>query len=368
MKRILFVATVDNFFKTFYLEHFKVLNQYGWEIDVASKGELEFEYVRNKYNLSIERSPLKLKNIKGLKQLQKIVDTNNYDIIHCHTPMGSVLSRLIKRGDETNLIYTAHGFHFYKGSGLLSWLFYYPIEKYLSSKTSLLFTINEEDYVKSINKFKKTRCEKIKGVGINLSKFTNPNTVNLKGYFKDVNTPFITSFAGELNNNKNQIFLIKAFREVVKKNPNIVLALLGKGKNEKKYLKAIKKYKLTSNIKLLGYRNDIPSIFNESDVIISSSKREGQGLNLIEGMSLGKIILASRNRGHCDFINNGENGFLFDINNKKMFIKNLLEIFDNYNSDESKRIKDNAVLTAKKFSVDIVNKELLEHYEKLISK
>ena len=99
--------------------------------------------------MHFERSPLKKGNLEAFKQLKKLLDKEHYDIIHCHTPMGSVVARLAagsSRNKGTKVIYTAHGFHFYKGAPMLNWLVYYPIQKNLSRRTDVLLTMNQEDY------------------------------------------------------------------------------------------------------------------------------------------------------------------------------------------------------------------------------
>jgi glycosyltransferase EpsD len=83
-----------------------------------------------------------------------LVKNNHYNVIHVHTPIASFLTRLASKGLKgTKIIYTAHGFHFFKGSYLLCLVIYYPIVKYLSKYTDLLITMNEEDYDRSF-KFK----------------------------------------------------------------------------------------------------------------------------------------------------------------------------------------------------------------------
>ncbi|MCD7797637.1 MAG: glycosyltransferase [Clostridiales bacterium] len=65
------------------------------------------------------RSPYSFDNVKAYKELKKIIDNGNYDAVHCHTPMGAVVTRLAAksaRKSGTKVIYTAHGFHFYKGA------------------------------------------------------------------------------------------------------------------------------------------------------------------------------------------------------------------------------------------------------------
>ena len=58
-----------------------------------------------------------------------------------------VLARLAAKSlGISPVIYTAHGFHFYKGAPIINWLLYYPVEKWLSRYTDALITINQEDY------------------------------------------------------------------------------------------------------------------------------------------------------------------------------------------------------------------------------
>jgi glycosyltransferase EpsD len=127
--------------------------QQGWQVDYVSAGEETVEDCDNQYTVCMARSPFKLNNLKAYKELKRIL-LNDYDLIHCHTPMGACLTRLAARNNKAKLIYTAHGFHFYKGSPFLNWLVYYPIEKYLVRYTDCLITINQEDYYLANQKFK----------------------------------------------------------------------------------------------------------------------------------------------------------------------------------------------------------------------
>ena len=71
--------------------------------------------------------------------------------------MGGVLGRLaakkLWKRHKIKVIYTAHGFHFYKGAPVLNWLLYYPMEKWLSHCTDVIVTINEEDYERAKKSF-----------------------------------------------------------------------------------------------------------------------------------------------------------------------------------------------------------------------
>ena len=106
----------------------RMMSEKGWEVHYASMGEEEILDCNKSFVVPFTRSPFKLSNITAYKQLKKIINQENYDIIHTHTPMGSVVTRLAAkkaRKNGTKIIYTAHGFHFFKGAPLLNWLIYY---------------------------------------------------------------------------------------------------------------------------------------------------------------------------------------------------------------------------------------------------
>lgn len=136
MKKILFVATVvKTHINAFHLPFLKMFHDAGWEVHVAAKNDFDTNescYIPNcdiYYNVPFARNPFNEKNIKAYGMLKKIMQKNQYDIVHCHTPVGGVLARAAGRNCvHTRMIYTAHGFHFYKGAPLINWLLYYPAE------------------------------------------------------------------------------------------------------------------------------------------------------------------------------------------------------------------------------------------------
>jgi glycosyltransferase EpsD len=152
LKKILFVSNIANFSK-FNRPFMRWFREQGWQVDYASAGEENVPDCDNQYSICMVRNPFNIKNIKAYREL-KLILKNNYDIIHCHTPIGGCLVRLVARKSRTKIIYTAHGFHFYKGAPIINWLIYYPIEKYLSQYTDCIVTINQEDYEIARSRFK----------------------------------------------------------------------------------------------------------------------------------------------------------------------------------------------------------------------
>lgn len=365
-KKILITSHTANFSK-FNQSLMTRLKKEDYTLHYASAGDEPVLNCDKHFTVPFERNPLKIKNIKAFFELKKIINDNSYDIIHTHTPMGSVVTRLAankaRKMHKTKVIYTAHGFHFFKGAPIINWLVYYPIEKILAKYTDILITINKEDYNLANKKFK-TQVRFIPGVGINLDKF-KPVSLAQKNKLREKHglseSDIIFIYAAEYNDNKNQKMLIKYFKHLIEKNRNIKLLLCGQGKNHEKYTKLINNLDLNKNIQLTGYINDINEFYQLSDICVSSSKREGQGLNLIEAMSCGLPIIANNNRGHREVINNNINGFLFNLHNKDDFNKFAKIMLNNIDLRES--ISKNNIRDSKKYNCNNINNEIIDIYK-----
>lgn len=310
MKKVLFVATVTRHINAFHIPYLKWFKEQGYEVHVASNGEENIEYCDKHFNIPFERFPIKPGNIKAYKQLKSIIDENQYEIIHCHTPVGGVLTRLAARKARkkyyTRVIYTAHGFHFYKGAPLLNWIIYYPIEKWLSKYTDCLITINEEDYQRAKSKFKKAkRIELVHGVGVDENKFKQDMTEEEKlklredlGIKKD---DFVIIYPAELSKRKNQGMLIKAISLLPNKN-KIKVLLAGKDSYKGRYQKLTKELELEKQIMFLGFRKDIYKLMQISNLAVSTSVQEGLPVNIMEAMFMGLPIVATDCRGNNELI------------------------------------------------------------------
>lgn len=335
MKKVLFAATVDSHILQFHLPFLKLFKDHGYEVHVATNGNEEIPYCDVKHVISFERSPFKFNNIKAIKQLKKIVNQEHFDIIHCHTPMGSVVTRLAAkkaRKNGTRVIYTAHGLHFFKGAPIKNWLLFYPVEKYLSKYTDTLILINKEDYELCKKKFKKCKdIQYVPGVGVDENKFNFKMSENEKlklrkslGLKKD---DFVMIYPAELNKNKNQLLLINVVEKLSKRNVKVKLILPGKDSYKGFYQNIVQKKKLEDNILFLGYRNDVSKLLAISNLAVASSLREGLPVNIMEALYIGLPVIATNCRGHRDLIYDGLNGYLVPINDVEKFTTIIENIY-----------------------------------------
>ncbi|ODG91990.1 MULTISPECIES: glycosyltransferase family 4 protein [Bacillaceae] len=368
-KKVLFCATVDYHFTAFHMPYIKWFKDNGWEVHIAANGENNIHYVDKKFNLPIQRSPFNFKNIRALKDLKNIIDENNYEIIHCHTPMGGILARLAARKSRakgtTKLIYTAHGFHFCKGAPILNWLLYYPIEKFMAPLSDCLITINKEDYELSNRSFNIKRIVHIHGVGIDTEDFKPIDELNKKvvresfGYQPD---DFLLFYAAEFNKNKNQQFLLNSLALMKDELLNVKLLLAGEGAllNECKQL--ANQLGISHMVEFLGFRKDIKEILPMCDVAVGSSLREGLPVNIMEAMSCGLPIIAVDNRGHRELVINNKNGWLVKSNDSTGFSSAIKDLAERKGLKERLGANSRKIIM-RKYSIDKVILEKSEVYK-----
>lgn len=371
MRKVLLVATVQSHIAQFHTPLIEMLTDRGVEVQVAARDNLKeknglkiSDKVSKVYDVPFSRSPLSSQNIKAYKLLKEIILKNEFDVIHCNTPVGGIIPRIIKKREKikSKIFYTVHGFHFYKGGPIKNWLIYYPIEKYFSKYTDCIITINDEDYMLAKTKMKAKSTKHINGVGVNVNsfkKFDKTNVENIKKELK-LNDNIVFASIGELNKNKNQIMQIEAMQEIIKQYPNVKLLMLGNGPLKTQYEEEIRNRNLNKNIELLGYRRDVVDILNSIDCLISTSKREGLAVNILEGLASGRIVIASDNRGNRPAIKNGETGFL--IHSKEELIEAMKDVIENKEKIINK-MEPKIKSTIQEYSIEVVKKQLEEIYK-----
>ena len=367
MKKVLITATVQSHICQFHKPFVEVLHDAGYEVHVAArdnlaeKNGLKLDFADKVFDIPFSRSPKSTDNIKAYKRLKKIIDNGGYDIVSCNTPMGGIVTRLAARKarkNGTKVFYTAHGFHFYKGAPQKNWLIFYPIEKFFARYTDKLITIVNEDYELAKKKFK-CPVYHIHGVGVDSERFypvSDETKQQLREKLNLLLTDFVVLCTGELNKNKNQSQLIKAISILKNKAPNIKVLLAGNGPNKQNLINLISDLGLGDNIMLLGYRTDLEKIIPAVDLVVSCSKREGLGLNVIEAMLCKKAVVATLNRGHKELIKNGENGFTVGINDINDMANKIYYLYNN--SKDLLEFGENGYIISKKYSKCEVKKEL----------
>lgn len=370
--KILLTATVQSHIVQFHKPLVEMLHEHNCEVHVAArdnlaeKNGLKLDFAEKVFDVPFSRSPKSKDNIKAYKQLKKIIDEGQYDVIHCNTPMGGIVTRLAARKarkNGTKVFYTAHGFHFYKGAPKKNWIVFYPIEKFFANHyTDKLITITNEDYDLANKKFK-CQIERIHGVGVDEKRYFPIQEEEKKqlrlemGY--NENQKLILCI-GELLPNKNQQMAIRMMPEILKKYPDAMLLIAGNGPEKNNLENLIAELGLQNNVKLLGYVTNLEDYQHIADMCVSCSRREGLPLNIVEAMMSGTPVVATVNRGHRELITDKKNGYLVSINDNSSMTEKVLTIL--YDSNIYKSISEKATIKGNEYSKTAVIEELRKVY------
>lgn len=371
MKKVLFTATVvKKHINVFHIPYLKMFKEIGWETSVCARNDFDnaeeciIPYCDKYYDVEFERSPLNRHNFEVYKKLKKLIDTEKYDIIHCHTPVGGVITRLAaiasRKNNGTRVIYTAHGFHFYKGAPLINWLVYYPVEWICSWFTDCLITINAEDFEFAKKHLHAKDCRKVDGVGIDTELIRNTPR-DRAALNKELGLPadaVIVLSVGELSVRKNHAAIIRAISKT--DNDKLYYIICGDGPERSNLEELANQTGLNERVKFLGFRKDIYSLCKNADIFTLPSLQEGLPVALMEAMAAGLPCVVSRVRGNVDLITEGENGCLCDPCSVEQYSKALRYICSAKNVAET--MKENNIKKIQNYDLKNVRSEMEKIY------
>lgn len=323
-RKVAFVASIFGHFRAFHRPFIQWFLDQGWEVYAYAKpdgSESVLQAMGVKCQaIAMERSPLSRHNLRAYRQLREGFREQQFELVHVHTPVASVIGRLAAAAAKVPaVLYTAHGFHFFTGAPLVNWLVYYPVERWLARKTDFLLTINQEDYERATRFPVREQVFQVPGVGVEVPPLVAEEVTRVRAKLRQELAldpeAFVFLCIAEFNVNKNHKQILDALQELQRAGrlQGLQCLFVGRGPDEGRLRAQIGERKLQNTVRVLGYRKDVPDLLLASDAVVLTSKREGLPRALLEAMAAGKPILATNTRGSRDLVANGENGWLVPI-------------------------------------------------------
>ncbi len=389
-RAILIVASVASMIDQFIMPNIELLQAMGYQVDVACNFDrgntcsqeqvsnlknrltqigvdfFQIDFSREIYNVS--------ENCRSFRQLNQVAKGKKYDFIHCHSPIGGALGRIVGRINHIKVIYTAHGFHFCKGVSLKNWIAFYPVEWLLSFLTDMLIAINLEDFERAVKHFHAKRTIYIPGVGIDIERFSPVREEGSRKVVEDIREKLdipkdtrVLLSVGELSHRKNHATVIKALGKIQNLSlVNWVYVIVGMGPKEKELKELASSLGIGSQVKFLGFRSDAQNIYKMADFFVFPSYREGLPVALMEAMASGLPVVCSRIRGNTDLID-AQGGYLIEPQDVKSYAEVLHAVLDrNQKKVSEERLKEMSQYNKakiKSFSNECVKNEMLKVYE-----
>lgn len=380
MKKALMYASVASIIQQFNMNNIRNLQALGYKVDVACNFEFGSSISHEKvnqlkqelkvmdvdfYHVPVPRKLGDIKNsVKSYRKTRTLMNRKNYDLIHCHSPIGGIICRVAYRTSKNykngKMIYTAHGFHFFEGNSKIKNIIFSSVEKIGAKFTDTLITINMEDY-NAAQKFKlrnKGRVEHVPGVGIDLDKIevicAERNKLLEKLGVPEESKLLLS--VGELNENKNHRIVIEALPYL---DENVHYIICGQGHLKEELATLAKSLKVDSRVHLLGFQNNIIEIMKSCDIFVFPSKREGLSVALMEAMACGMPCVVSKIRGNSELIDEGKGGSLFEISDTNVLSGLISELIDN---KEINKIKEYNLQKIRAYSRKQVDSQMRKIY------
>ena len=366
MKKILFAASTLSHIENFHIPYLKYFKDNDFEVHIMGKGNNKspIPYVDKVIPINFEKNMFSLKNFISAFKISKLIKKEKYSTISTHTILASFFTRLgimLSLKKHPLVINTVHGYLFDENSNFIKKVIMILAEKFVRPVTDTILVMNSTDYeiAKKYNLYKKNLYS-INGMGINASKFpfsTEENKSYLREKYNIPKDDFLLIYVAEFSKRKNQKFLIESLKVLISEGyNNVKLLLLGDGvllDDMKQYSKTLG---IEDNIIFKGYIKEVCDYYQISDICVSSSRIEGLPFNIMEAMSTGLPVIASKIKGHIDLVNPGENGFLYEYNNINEFCNHVKVLFNDRNLLNNMKISSHDL--SKNYSLESVFTEI----------
>lgn len=318
--RLLLVSTVAGTLRAFLLplaNHFRAM---GWTVDGAANGISKSAECREAFDRTWEidwsRRPTDPRNfLEAVGAIRRLVQREGYDIVHVHTPVAAFVTRYALRGirghqGKPKVIYTAHGFHFYRGGPVLRNMSFLGLELLAGRWTDHLIVINREDEeaAKHYHIVPPARLHYMPGIGVDTQRYS-PATVSpaevqqIRRELGLAEQDRLLSMVAEFNPGKRHRDAIQAFASLHR--PDVHMAFAGVGPLMDDMRQMAKTLGVDRQVHFLGFRKDVPALVRASIATLLPSEREGLARSVMESLCLGVPVIGADTRGIRDLLHDG---------------------------------------------------------------
>jgi glycosyltransferase involved in cell wall biosynthesis len=344
---LLMVTTIPGMLRGFLLPFVDHFRRRGFRVDAMAQGvggcaecSKAFDHI---WEVAWARNPLDHRNLLAARRrVRDIVADQGYDVVHVHTPVAAFVTRLalrsLRRTGRPRVIYTAHGFHFYRGGPQPRGAALRALEKLAGRWTDHLVVINREDQEAACRLLPRERVWHMPGVGVDLERYS-------PGAVPDSEVARVRQELGL--NPEHRLFLMVAEFNPGKRHRDAVaalahqgwaqarLALAGSGPLMEETRRLARAFGVSDRVYFLGFRPDIPALVRASVAVVLPSEREGLPRSIMESLSLGVPVIGSRIRGIVDLLEGG-GGLLVPVGDVAALAEAMTRVINN--PDESREM------------------------------
>ncbi len=251
---------------------------------------------------------------KALDNIAALLRTHRFDILHTHGGIAGFYGRLASRksGFPRIVVHTLHGIHYLHYRNILLKKLYIFQERYLSRSTDAVIFVSEADQKKgTVLRLVPDDKQVLIKNGIDYSAYElqaqkNPEDMESE---QAVHHPLVGCVA-RLHRQKGISYLLEAVDPIRRSFPEVKVWIVGGGPQKAKLDHLGERLGVSSHVRLLGERKDVPQLVSSFDVFVLPSLWEGLPYSLLEAAALGKPVVASDIDGVRELIRHEQTGLL----------------------------------------------------------
>jgi glycosyltransferase involved in cell wall biosynthesis len=296
-------------------------------------------------------------------KIHQYIKKNNIQIVHANTLVpSSYLSLLVLYSrffnPDIKWIWSDHDLGYF--SRIDRFLAQLCVKLY--DKTLLVSHALEKKYPNSGNK----TTVLYNGLNVNVFKPNSLLRQTFRNQYNIAQKTIVIGIAGVINEDKGQIPLIQAFKQIAASYSNVILTIAGgfaiqSPDYSEKFKEQIHGF---DNIRYLGFVNPINGFYNGCDILINNSnnfRSESLGTTIYEAMAYEKIVIAANTGGTPEIITDGKDGFLFEPESVEALSEKITFVLNHF--DEHEKIRSRArQKVMERFNIDV----MLDKYNNIL--
>ncbi len=344
MVKIVHITTIDLSLRYLLLNQLKFLQQQGFLVStISSPGENVIEISKTGIQHIPVIIPRKLfspiRDILSLLKLYKILQEEQFLIVHTHTPKASFLGQIAATLAGTPIIIrTLHGFYLREGMHPLLKQMVIIMERVVGRRSDLILSQNSEDIEFAV-KERICRRDKIEflGNGIDLNRFI-PDTINegerkrIRGVLDLDSSKQVIGFVGRLVEEKGILELFQAIKIIQQERKDVLFLFIGQEDNEKKDAVSpllAEEYGVADICRFVGFQEEMPLIYSIMDIFVLPSHREGFPRAAMEASAMGVPCIVTDIRGCREVVDDQKNGFLVPLGDVQALSQAMIDLLNN---------------------------------------
>ncbi|MDB9310619.1 glycosyltransferase family 4 protein [Aphanizomenon sp. CS-733/32] len=381
--KILHICAIGGTAKILLLPQIKYLLSQKFEVGIAcSPGKEVEELQANGYQIhpvNIDRKISLFSSLKSIYHLTKIIQQNQYDLVHVHTPIAAVLGRVAARiAGVKRIVYTCHGLPFHDLSTPTQYYFYFLVEKLTALITDLILSQNYED-ISTAKKLGLCPPKKLAylGNGVDIDRFHRGrlNPIHQSELRQSLGIPetanLIVGTIGRLTRKKGSGYLIEATAKLVDKFPNLHILIIGGQLSsdpepfQTELMAKISNLGIENHVTLTGDRQDIPEVLGLLDVFtLPTFTHEGLPRSILEAMAMGLPVVTTDIRGCREAVLQEKTGLIVPSQDSDRLAEALAIMLSNPELRQAYGNQGRRRVTTE-YNEDFVFERLTKYYQEL---